>query len=396
MTPIQVAESVIDTSRRALRASAGAVHILVRDDSALELVHAAGYDGAHIDPQRRLPLTLHAPAVEVAQTGEAVWISSQPAWLRVYPDLLDEPPPAAFAAIPLIVGQGVIGAISLSFAEPREFSPEDREFLLTLARVGAQALDRARLYAEEQRARADAEAAVRLRDHFISVAAHELRTPLAVLYGQAQLLQRRLQGDVSAQADRNRRSVDVIVTQAERLNRMINALLDIGRIDQGRLSLDRIPTDRGALAQPVVADVRPTLARHTLVIEEPDAPLIVNADPARLEQVLHNLVSNAVKFSPSGGTVRIVLAREDQQARLSVIDEGIGIPAVAQPHIFDRFYRAPNAERLSMSGTGLGLFMVKQIVTLHGGMVAVDSHEGAGSAFTIWLPLRKSNTQLEP
>ena len=253
-----------------------------------------------------------------------------------------------------------------------------------------------RLREEAEAARAEAEQlyrqaqdAIRVRDIFVSVAAHELKTPLTSLLGQAQLLQRRMSRD-GAHDVRQQVGAAVIVSQARRLDRMISALLDIGRIEQGRLSLERAPLDLCALARGVVEEVQPTIERHVVRCELPDAPLVVDGDALRLEQVVQNLVSNAVKYSPGGGEVVVRVSHSGGEARVSVTDTGIGIPADALPQLFTRFYRAPNVEDRRITGMGVGLYVVKEIVTLHGGTVGVTSAEGQGSTFTFTLPARSS------
>jgi signal transduction histidine kinase len=125
---------------------------------------------------------------------------------------------------------------------------------------------------------------------------------------------------------------------------------------------------------------------HQFVIEGDDTPLLVQGDELRLEQVVHNLIGNAVKYSPAGGLVRLTLQQRGEQVSLAVTDHGMGISAAALPHLFDRFYRAPNAADHAISGLGIGLYVVHEIVVLHGGTVTVTSEEGVGSTFTVVLP----------
>jgi PAS domain S-box-containing protein len=245
--------------------------------------------------------------------------------------------------------------------------------------------ERATLLKREQSARKEAEAAVRLRDTFLSVAAHELKTPLTTLLGNAQLLQRRAARD-AIMTRATRRAVDVIASQAGRLNKMIAALLDASRIETGQLSIERERLDLCALAQRVVGEIRPSLERHTIVCDAPDEAVIVEGDELRLEQVLQNLIQNAIKYSPNGGTVTVRVERRGDSAAVSVSDQGIGIPAQALPKLFRRFYRASNVEDQHISGMGIGLYVVKEIVALHGGDVEAESVEGQGSTFRISLP----------
>ena len=250
--------------------------------------------------------------------------------------------------------------------------------------------ERAQLLERERAARAEAQDAVRLRDQFLSIASHELKTPLTSLLGNAQILQRRLQRE-GGLAERNMRALNVIANQASRLNRMINTLLDISRIQTGQLTIERAPVDLCALARRVVAEVQPALMDHTVECQTAGEELIVVGDELRLEQVLQNLIQNAIKYSPAGGPVHVVVERRGGRACVSIVDRGIGIPESALSNLFQRFYRAANVEEQQISGMGIGLYVVKEIVTLHGGHVEVESIEGNGSTFTVCLPLEEAD-----
>ncbi|MBC8161471.1 MAG: hypothetical protein H7Z42_09665, partial [Roseiflexaceae bacterium] len=274
----------------------------------------------------------------------------------------------------------VIGAISCVLTNAqRSYDQSDLELFEELARRCAQAVDNARLFQAAQ-------AAVRVRDAFLSVAAHELKTPLTTLYGQAQLLQRRLhQGGVVE--ERDVQAISRVVGQARRLNRMIGDLLDLSRIEAGQLTIMRERLDVNALVAQVVEIAQPILAPQAIEVALLDAPLYAAVDAIRFEQVLHNLLSNAVKYSPGGQRVLVSVERQNGSVAIAVRDFGIGVPADAMAHLFDRFYRAPNAEQQRISGIGVGLYVVREIITLHGGTIDVASVEGQGSVFTVKLPV---------
>ncbi len=246
-------------------------------------------------------------------------------------------------------------------------------------------LERAELLEREHAARAAAEAAVRIRDTFLSTASHELKTPLTVLLGNIQLLQRR-QSHAASLAEQDQRLLRIIGEQAGRLNRLIAALLDISRLQTGQLTIVRALFDIGALVGRVVDDVQPTLVRHTIACELPDTPLMIEGDELRLEQVLQNLLSNAVKYSPGGGPITVQVERQEARVRIAVADQGIGIPQASLPKLFERFYRADNIDPQQISGMGIGLSVVRAIVELHGGEVDVVSPETGGSVFIVYLP----------
>jgi signal transduction histidine kinase len=273
-----------------------------------------------------------------------------------------------------------LGTIALISSTPGYYSEKDVPFMEELARRAAVAMDNARLYRMQQEV-------VAARDIFLSVAAHELRTPLTSLQGFAQHLLRRAKRE-GYMPERDQRSLGVVVTQVGRLNRLIEALLDVSRIQLDQLRLERGLVNLNELVTDLVAEIAPTLEQHTLTLQAAPEPLFVDGDALRLEQVLHNLINNAVKYSLEGGPVTVTLMRDDQWIRLEVQDKGIGIPAADQGQIFQRFGRVPSHATRHIAGMGVGLYLVKEIVTRHGGDVWVDSVEGQGSTFTVRLPLQ--------
>ncbi len=244
--------------------------------------------------------------------------------------------------------------------------------------------ERAALLIREQTARAEAEAAVHTRDVFLSIAAHELRTPLTALLGYAYGLQRRAQRQGGV-GEREQRGLASITAQATRLNKLIEALLDLSRLQLGRFALDLQPTNLAALTRRVVDEVQSQLELHTIQLEAPQE-VQVRGDDLRLEQVLHNLLNNAVKYSPRGGTIQVDVQQGLGRVFLSVTDQGMGIPETELPFVFSQFYRAANVDPRRISGLGIGLYVVHEIVTRHGGTITVESREGQGSRFVVSLP----------
>lgn len=248
--------------------------------------------------------------------------------------------------------------------------------------------ERERLLRREQEAREQAEAAVHVRDTFLSLASHELKTPLTTLLGSSQLLQARFERQEDADA-RSIRLAGTISKQAERLRLLTEQMLDVSRLQDGQLAIRVEPVDLGALVRRVVEEVAPTAPHHPIEVVGAAALLPIAGDALRLEQALQNLLANAVKYSPNGGTITVELARAGDDAVVRVSDSGIGIPALAQAQLFRRFYRASNVNASGItSGLGIGLYVVHEIVERHGGTIAVESVEGTGSTFTIHLPLR--------
>ena len=240
--------------------------------------------------------------------------------------------------------------------------------------------------AREQAARAEAEANVQLRDAFLNSTAHELRTPVTSVLGYAQLLQRRFErGEFTA--DRVEKPVYAIVVQAQRLDRLTTALLDITRLEHGKLVLERAPIDLRQSIVRVVQELELLTEDHTIVLDLPESQLVVNGDELRFEQAMYNLVQNAMKYSPQGGTITVAARAVGGQAVMTVADQGVGIPATDLPHVFDRFYRAANIPQATISGLGLGLYLVKEFISMHGGTVDATSVVGKGTTFRITIPL---------
>jgi K+-sensing histidine kinase KdpD len=389
LTIDQVAAVTVHQGVAALGADAGSLLLLEPDGETLRIAAASGYSREVVERWRSFPSSLATPLGDAVRSGAPVWLESRDAYTARYPLMSGSESvrrDSAWAALPLKAGARVLGALGLSFASPTPFSADDRSFTMSLAQQCAQAFERAQLFEAERQSRAEAEAAVRVREQFLSVAAHELKTPLTPLMGQAQLLLRRMAVGAPVE-ERFRISAEMIVSQARRLSRLVAGLLDLNRLQTGRLELARAPVDLGVLARRIADEMLPSLAQHTLLVEIAADPLIVSADALRLEQVLHNLLQNAAKYSPLGGTIWLLAAREDARALVAVRDQGIGIPPEAIPQLFQPFYRAANAKDSSVMGMGIGLAVVKELVELHGGSVQVESTEGAGSTFTVRLPL---------
>ncbi|MBX0330955.1 PAS domain-containing sensor histidine kinase [Oscillochloris sp. ZM17-4] len=237
----------------------------------------------------------------------------------------------------------------------------------------------------ERELRRAAEQALDSHDGVIAIAAHELRAPLTVLLGQAQMLQRRLAAREAADP-RDRRSVDVLVDQSLRLARLLSAMLDVAAVDNGLLRISQTTLDLSVLVQQVVQSLQPSMASHTLRLSADVSPLWVSGDALRIEQVIQNLIQNAEKYSPAGSDIAIWVTSYGSQARISVRDHGIGIAASSRPYLFQRFFRAKGADSHAAPGLGLGLYICKAIIDLHGGSIEVESAVGAGSTFTILLP----------
>jgi PAS domain S-box-containing protein len=235
-----------------------------------------------------------------------------------------------------------------------------------------------------------------LKGEFVATVSHELRTPLAAIYGSAQTLLRR---DIELEGTSKESLLAVIASESERLTRIASDILLANSIDTGRLHLERNPLDVSQLASEVVEQMRNVFsAREDVVIEldECEEEALVACDADKLRQVLINLVDNAVKYSPDGGRVRVRLEPNEHWLRLLVLDEGLGIAHGEQQRIFSKFYRVDAQQRGGVGGTGLGLYISRELVRLMGGQLSVTSKENQGSTFVVELPREPARRATQP
>lgn len=232
--------------------------------------------------------------------------------------------------------------------------------------------------------------AERLKDEFIAIAAHELKTPMAAVKGYADMLMRHSQGDDAATLEPWQvEALETIDQATNRLVELTEDLLDVARLQAERIQLHSEPHDLIALARRVIKRFQMASDRHTLSLVAADEFVVATLDVRRTEQIVGNLLSNAIKYSPDGGPVTITIEQDEREhvARLSVRDPGIGIPANQQSLLFNRFARADNARERGITGTGLGLYLCRELVELQGGHLWFTSEEGCGSTFYVALPL---------
>jgi PAS domain S-box-containing protein len=257
--------------------------------------------------------------------------------------------------------------------------------------VGTDITKRKLTEVELERAKRDAEAANRAKEDFLAVVSHELRTPLNAVYGWARMLR---SGQLQAEAAE--RALDVIVRNADAQVQLIDDLLDMSRIIAGKIRLDVRPFDLETVIQGAIDAVRPAAESKEISLEcvLDSRAAEITGDPDRLQQVVSNLLMNAVKFTPNGGRVQVCLERINAHVEIVVSDTGQGISKEVLPHIFERFHQADNTSTRSHRGLGIGLALVRHLVELHGGKVTAHSPgEGQGATFTVELPV--ANTHQE-
>jgi PAS domain S-box-containing protein len=393
----EVAQRIADSILPLFRAQSSVVRLL-QPDGALACVAIAGKWLENFKPGYRLP-----PGVGLV--GRAV-AERRPLWTS---DILNEPsvvlPPdfkrglagaghRAILAVPLQVKGEVIGAMSTAHAEVREFSQREIDLLQAFADQAALAMRNVQLFAREQAARAEAEAANRAKDEFLALLAHELRNPLAPIVTAAALLRR--PGPPAALVQR---SAGIVERQARTLARLLDDLLDVSRITRGHIDLRWSTVALGDAVARAVEAVRPLVdeRRHTLTVTPAALPLLVEADPTRLEQIIVNVLNNAAKYTAPEGRIDVGASEEAGQAVLRVRDSGVGIAADMLPRIFDLFAQGDQSLAHTSGGLGVGLTLVRRLVELHGGRVAVHSDgPGRGSEFTIRLPLSRATAAQAP
>jgi PAS domain S-box-containing protein len=348
---------------------------------------------AHVDPTKskllrevatfpKGALTPLHPLMRVMVTGTPVLETDiTPAFIRAsfaeaeQRRVVEALEPKSLICVPLVASGKPLGAMTLvTSGSGRRYEIADLSLAADLARRAAIVVEHARLFHE-------AEQATRARDEVLAVVAHDLRNPLNTVTMAVSLMLE----TTPVERVQERRQVEIVRRAADRMNRMIQDLLDVKRMESGRLSMDPKAEAPGVLINDTVDMLRPLATGSTIRLEAdfPDNLPMVFADSARIQQVLSNLVGNAVKFTPREGVVTVCAERIEGEVRFAVIDTGAGIPAEQLPHIFGRFWQARTSDR---RGIGLGLAIAKGIVEGHNGRIWVESHVGLGSTFYFTLP----------
>ena len=330
------------------------------------------------------------PIQRVVDTGEPLIIEDLPRWMEksdaaADAKVVDQLALRHLLAVPILRGREVVAVLSVSRRAGRPFTQADRDLFVAVAHQTALSFENARLYAETVRLRKAAEHATLAKDQFLARVSHDLRNPLTSILGWASLLRDNRQDPTHIT-----KGIDVIERNARAQVQLIEDLLDVSRISSGKMRLElATQAVQEAIEQALdtarlVADAKGVHIRVSIDREVG----IIAVDPDRFRQVVWNLVSNAVKFTPAGGTVSVSAQRAVSQLHVVVADTGCGISANFLPHVFESFEQAAQGARRT-SGLGLGLAIVRHIVELHGGTVHVESDgEGRGSRFTVSIPIR--------
>ncbi|MEH2337744.1 AAA family ATPase [Nostoc sp.] len=387
LTPAQVSEVIVEQSMAALGASSALVALLNENKTELEIVRAVGYNQDLLDTWRHFAIDLPFPLAEAVRTGQPIWAQARQNQIARYPHLVkiytqyDIDP---WISIPLMVEGWAVGGITLGFAQPQLLSGEDQAFILAVAQQCAQAIARAHLYEAERTARNAAESANRIKDEFLAVLSHELRTPLNPILGWTKLMRTRKLDQLTSD-----RALETIERNAKLQTQLIEDLLDVSRILQGKLNLNFYPINLVSVIEAAIETVRLSAQAKSIEIQtilESDVGQVLG-DTNRLQQVIWNILSNAIKFTPTGGQVKIKLEQVGLQVKIYVTDTGKGIVPEFLAYVFDYFRQADSATTRKFGGLGLGLAIVRHLVELHGGTVQAESlGEGQGATFTVILP----------
>jgi signal transduction histidine kinase len=365
------------------------------DGLELEILRAADLPDELAEEWRRFPLAAPVPLATVARTGKALYLQSRDDWYERFPalaDALETTGHHANAVLPLIAEGRVTGALGIAFAGAREFDADDRALAEAIARQCAIAIERTTLlslaqrkHAEADEARAGAEQANRAKGEFLAVMSHELRTPLNAIGGYTELMEMGIHGAVTgAQLE----ALGRIQASQRHLLGLINQVLNYTRIGAGTVQydLDDVPAAEALYAAEalVIPQVRARGLRY--VVDACDHSVRARADREKLQQVLLNLLTNAIKFTEPGGEVRVSCTRVGETASITVTDSGVGIAPEKLASIFEPFVQVDQRLTRPQDGVGLGLAISRELARGMGGDLVVRSAPGKGSAFTLTLP----------
>jgi signal transduction histidine kinase len=388
VTALSEAQSVEDVTAVVLGKGLAVVEaargVLVSvEGSGLRFLGARGITPLLESQLATLTYETEIPLVHALRKGEMISVESgeefREKYGNVYQGFDELADMQTYLATPLVHAGETVGALALHFKEAAAVGASDRTFTLLLAQAAATALHRARTYDAELDKRHRAELLAQAREDVLGVVAHDLRNPLNLIQMTAELMI-----DQELSPERRKELLAIGMRAAKQMARLIDDLLDTVRLQAGRLSLDVETVSVAAIIRQANETFR-SLAekRHLRFDATGDNGSAVRADPARVSQVVGNLLGNAIKFTPENGSVKLCAARDDKQVEFQVVDDGPGIPAASVPHLFDSFWQTRMTDR---RGVGLGLTIAKGIVEAHGGRMWVESSVGEGSTFHFTLP----------
>jgi signal transduction histidine kinase len=381
----RVMDLTLEHALDAVAASSGVIGVLSEEGDGLYLVAQRGMP-AECARYREEPWPVERGIIgRVARIGQPAMVGN------VWEDPDFEPVSEqthSQMAVPISYQDRVQAVISLESVHPDAFSQRDLDFVTRLADHAAIAIQNARLYYQAQ-------AANQAKTEFMSIASHELKIPMTSIKGYAKLL---TLGAGGALTERQNEFLEIISANVDRMDRLVADLLDVSRIEAGRLRLDMGPVDLRQVIDTVIQSVKTQIEAKQLTLEVKIPPTLpsVWGDQGRLVQVLNNLVSNAYKYTPNGGHIQIAVDGQTDtassgQLAISVRDSGVGISPEDQQRLFTKFFRADDPRVREVPGTGLGLSITKSLVETHGGRIWFESELGHGTTFTFTLPIMSSD-----
>ncbi|HKR10147.1 MAG TPA: ATP-binding protein [Gemmatimonadaceae bacterium] len=392
-TALSEARSVDDVARVVLSKGLAVVEaargvLISVDEDKIKVLGSSGFGPDLIAYLQTITLESSIPLIDAVRKGEMVSLESGAEFQRryggTYAGFAELADMQTYLATPLVHAGEIIGAITLHFKEAGALGAADRTFTLLLAQVAATALHRARSYDAEQEKRRRAELLAQARAEVLAVVAHDLRNPLSLIVTTTELLEEDLE------PERRQQILAIAKRAGKQMNRLIGDLLDSVQMQSRRLSLDLEDLSVAAILSQADENFRPRAEARQILLTVilPDDNLFVHADALRVQQVLGNLIGNALKFTPPDGYVTVRVEANEDEVVFHVTDSGPGISAEQIPHLFEQFWQARSDKR----GVGLGLTIAKGIVDAHGGRIWAESTVGSGSTFSFTLPIVKRST----
>ena len=377
-----------------VRASMSCTAFFVSSYSAERRLRIAEYvwgEGGEVDVSMLPPMELTedgGPNSQAIFQKKSIVVNRYWDFMKTRPHVIlqeDGVDPHSSLVVPMNVQNRIIGTLEVQAYEEDSFTEEHIIALEMVANLAAVAIENVRLLQVEAEARETAEAANRAKDEFLSVLSHELRTPLNSMLGWTRMLRTGV-----LDKEKSARAIEVIERNTMLQNNLIEDLLDVSRIISGKMRIDKDKIDLVNIFDDAMEILRPFAAQKNIALETDttENSLIIDGDATRIQQIIVNLVQNAVKFTGDGGNIKTSLSRNGDFARFVVKDNGIGIAQELLPFIFERFRQADSSTKRAYSGLGLGLTIVRTLVELHGGTIRAESDGAAeGATFTVQIPL---------
>jgi K+-sensing histidine kinase KdpD len=378
----EVANVILTKGVRAVEATRA--FIMLVEGDRIERLGATGYGDEMRARTRLTRLEEDGPVAEALHTRSPIWLSTVEEFRKRYPRTFANVGTVsdrqAHVVVPLHYANDVVGVLGMSFAEPSAAGATDRAFTYLLSQAAAAALQRARSYDAERELRRDAEITARAREQVLGIVAHDLRNPLHLVMATTEML-----AEPGLSPERRQQLAAATGRATAQMRRLVSDLLDAVRIQTGRLTLDRETMTIAVIAEQAAEMARPAASEQGVTLEVcvTDGERRVRADRTRMQQVLGNLLSNALKFTGRGGRVVLEASADGGAAIFRVHDTGPGIPAERLSNVFDQFWQGDQSDH---RGVGLGLAIAKAIVEAHDGMIQVESTLGKGSTFSVTLP----------